>query len=361
MAQQSFTIAPAAFDAKLLPAGARTPGTPAFREAVNTFLQQAFEGFGGRATFVVDDERISVTWNPDPARPSPLKAIGILLQQGRQSEAIQLLELLLSHQPHNVQLLYNLGMALSDAGLLPQAEKHLRRAIELKHSFCSALVALGVALARQGKSEEAVKTLECALASEPDNFYAHQNLGALFLKLAQFEKAIDHLRGAVALQPADQQSWVSLGHALSQSGRADEAGEAYAQAIRINPHTDIAEQARQESSGLAQQTFAHGGAGAPRVEAVQHCLAALKTFAPLTNAEIKRITGEIAMTGRNGFDINKGEKRYTLKLMPGEYSGLQLLCYLYVGFQIIAPGTSIGFDLEKEYHAALALFQGNKP
>lgn len=65
--QQTFTIAPAAFDVTLLPAEARTPGTPAFREAVNAFLQQAFQGFGGRVTILVDDARIAVTWSDHPA------------------------------------------------------------------------------------------------------------------------------------------------------------------------------------------------------------------------------------------------------------------------------------------------------
>ena len=44
-----------------------------------------------------------------------------------------------------------------------------------------------------------------------------------------------------------------------------------------------------------------------------------------------------------------------LQTMPGEFSGLQLVCYMYVGFQIVAPGTDIGFDLSREYRIAKSM------
>jgi hypothetical protein len=57
MEQQTFTIAPSAFDVTLLPPTARTPTTPAFREAIGAFLQQQFQGIGGSVSIFVDDER----------------------------------------------------------------------------------------------------------------------------------------------------------------------------------------------------------------------------------------------------------------------------------------------------------------
>src|SRR5256885_5633163 len=92
MGTLSFSIAPTAFDANLLPETARQVGTPAFREAVNTFLAAEFKGFGGHATFRVDDEVISVVWDPDSQRPNPMAVIVEKLQQGKKAEGIQLLE-----------------------------------------------------------------------------------------------------------------------------------------------------------------------------------------------------------------------------------------------------------------------------
>lgn len=62
------------------------------------------------------DQNIAVTWSPDASPAKPLNLIVAKLQQGRQAEGIQLLELLLSRQPDDVNVLYTLGIALSDAG-----------------------------------------------------------------------------------------------------------------------------------------------------------------------------------------------------------------------------------------------------
>jgi tetratricopeptide (TPR) repeat protein len=163
MESQTFTIAPDAFDVTLLPSEARTPGIAVFGEAVNAFLREAFRGFGGRVTILVDDRRIAVSWNPDPTPSSPLEVIAGKLREGRTAEGIQLLRLVLSRQPDDVNVLYNLGVALSDAGRLDEAVAHLRRAVELAPAFGNGLVALGVALSRQQKNVEAVEVLEVAV------------------------------------------------------------------------------------------------------------------------------------------------------------------------------------------------------
>jgi len=45
-----------------------------------------------------------------------------------------------------------------------------------------------------------------------------------------------------------------------------------------------------------------------------------------------------------------GRKQNTL---PGEFTGLQLMSYIYVAFKQIAPEQDIEFDLSTEYEQAL--------
>ena len=78
----------------------------------------------------------------------------------------------------------------------------------------------------------------------------------------------------------------------------------------------------------------------------------------MSNEQAQALTFEIAMVGRNGFDVNSAEKKYRLKSKAGEFTGLQLVCYMYVGFQRISPGADVGFDLSQEYQAARALVEG---
>jgi Tfp pilus assembly protein PilF len=358
MEQQMFTIPPSAFDVTLLPANARNLGTPAFHDAVSTFLQSQFQGFGGRVTILVDDQRIAVKWSPDATRHKPLEVVVSKLQQGQRAEGIQLLELLLSRQPDDVDLLYNLGIALSDAGKLEAAERHLRRATELAPRFANGLIALGVALSRQQKNTDALEALESAVELEPENPWARRNYGVNLLKMRRHEEAAEQLRRAVALQPDDQGTWLALGNSLRLMCEAKEAEMAYSRAIALNPHSDFAEAARQGSTQLAQVSFDNKTSGQVSQHAVLYCIAAIKEFSGMSNEQVQAMTFEIAVLGRNGFDVKNAEKKYLLKSKAGEFTGLQLVCYMYAGFQRISPGADVGFDLSQEYTAAKAQVEG---
>ena len=88
------------------------------------------------------------------------------------------------------------------------------------------------------------------------------------------------------------------------------------------------------------------------MDAVQYCLAALRQFVNMTKEEKQRIGFEIATLGMNGININDPARQYSLRTLPGSFSGLELVCYEYVAFKQFAPGTDIGFDIAKEYEEA---------
>ncbi len=49
--------------------------------------------------------------------------------------------------------------------------------------------------------------------------------------------------------------------------------------------------------------------------------------------------------------------KYTLRSVPGLFSGLQLLCTEYVGFKAIDPSVDIGFGIAAEYEAGVQSFR----
>jgi len=55
---------------------------------------------------------------------------------------------------------------------------------------------------------------------------------------------------------------------------------------------------------------------------------------------------------RTGLDTNDPAPKFQLKSLPGNFSGLNLVCLMYVAFKSFAPEMDIGFDLSKEYAAA---------
>jgi hypothetical protein len=60
--------------------------------------------------------------------------------------------------------------------------------------------------------------------------------------------------------------------------------------------------------------------------------------------------------GSKGLDPNESTPRCQLRSLPGQFSGLQRVSYLYVALKKIAPDQDIGFDLSAKYEAALALY-----
>ena len=74
-----------------------------------------------------------------------------------------LMELLLSDSPDDTNILYNLGMALSDLGKLDEAIRYLRHLVDLAPDHVNGRVALGVALMRVDDDEGARVELERAV------------------------------------------------------------------------------------------------------------------------------------------------------------------------------------------------------
>ena len=351
----SFDISVDDFDKNVLPSHARTPGTDEFSHEVSKFFQNEFAAFRGRAKFIVDAKIIRVSWNSDPNEPHPMQVINAKLERGEFEEAIRLLEILRRYQPNDLVILQNLGMAFSDAGRYAEAERHLRHAVEVDPDNVNALVALGVALTRQERNKEAIVVLRTAVAKEPNNPWAHRNLGGCFLKMGQIAEAETSLRRAVELNAADQQSVFGLAQVLHVKGEGKEADGFYLKAIDLDSSSSVADLARQERTKLAQKSFRSGMPGVERPDAVMYILSALQKFEKMKLEEVQKIGFEVALLGQKGLDTNDSTPKYRLKSLPGEFSGLHLLCLMFVAFKKLAPDKDIGFDLSKEFEIANAM------
>jgi len=82
---------------------------------------------------------------------------------------------------------------------------------------------------------------------------------------------------------------------------------------------------------------------------------ALRTFKEVGDEKRRQIVLEIAMLGRSGLDINNSAEQYTLKSLPGRFSGLHLLAIMYAAFRQIDSTLESGADFSAEYEAALQL------
>jgi tetratricopeptide (TPR) repeat protein len=76
-----------------------------------------------------------------------------------------------------------------------------------------------------------ISSLEKLLGTPRDGALLRYSLGLEYAKAGEREKAIEFLRDAVVRDPLYSAAWKALGGALAESGRADEALDAYRRGI----------------------------------------------------------------------------------------------------------------------------------
>ena len=350
---QTFELPINEFDLNLLPENSRAKGTEAFRDAVTDFVRRELAGSAQWIEVVIDQQNIRVSWRGTVEAEDALQSALARLKSGDLPRGIQSLRLLLRMRPNDELVHYNLGLALSDTSQLHAAVRHLREALRLAPDMTNAKVALGVALMRKRELPEAERLLVEAVAEEPENPYALRNLGGcLFALRKELPRAEDCLRKSTQMNADDQQAWFGLGQVCEAEGKLEDADKAYLRVLDINFHNDIAEMAKQSRSRLTQHSMRATVGGGIRMDAVMYCLSAMKQFDDMTPEQVKQAAFEIATVGTRGLDPNNPDKKHTLRSLPGTFSGLQLLSYMFVAFKRVSPETNIGFDLAREFEAA---------
>jgi hypothetical protein len=89
---------------------------------------------------------------------------------------------------------------------------------------------------------------------------------------------------------------------------------------------------------------------------VMYCLGALERFEGMSENQIRMIGFEIGLVGQDGIDYASPDRKYSIDSIPGEsFTGLQLLCLMYVAFKQVEPSVDLGLDLDDAYQQALTL------
>ena len=281
MADYRFNISLETFDVSLLPPGSPAKGSPDYSAAVHNFLQKQFADFKGDARIVVSADSILVEWTPPSAEHDPIDAAVARLEKGDVIPAVLMLELLRQHNPSELRLLYNLGVAYSNLGRLKEARATLSEALRIDPNHVNSRVALGVTFATEGRHQEAIKEFERAVAVDPSNPWAQRNLGGCLLALKDVDRATPLLLRATQLNPKDQKAFYGLGEAYRVADKLQDADDAYRQVVAIDEFSPTAKLAKKQLSSLAHVGFRRRGGGLGRPDAVMYCLSALERFAKL--------------------------------------------------------------------------------
>lgn len=128
---------------------------------------------------------------------------------GRLDLALKMLQEANRQEPTNFEILANLGRISLQDNRPADAERYLKKALELRSSDCHLGNCLGTALRRQGKLPEARTVLLAQLAANPEDFDLLFNLGLVAAE-NDAASARCYFRQALVQRPGDEEVIVQL-------------------------------------------------------------------------------------------------------------------------------------------------------
>ncbi len=141
----------------------------------------------------------------------------------------------LQTDPNSPVLLYDLGVALSDAGYPQVAAKDYQRAISLNPRYTSAMLNLGNLLRNEGRPSEAIPLYQRAISVDPNSTDAWIDLGDAYLQAGLLRKAQDSFQKAINIRPHQVEAVINLGATFQQMGDLAAAERQYRRAVVLDP------------------------------------------------------------------------------------------------------------------------------
>ena len=359
----SFDFKPAEFDLSLLPVDPEMlkSNEAMMRSTLEAHLREVFQRLPGEWRITHHENHISVMWLPETSQDmdSVMDLVIGLFHRRAFGQAETILRTLSSRYPDDRRVLFNLGVMLCEQGSLQEAREVLKRLTLTAPDFANGWNALGVALSREGKRKAASSAFQKSLGLDPENGSALRNLGALMGRRHP-QEALRYLKRAAKLLPSDQPAQYTYGKHLMDMGSLTDADAVLKKAIALNEDSEIADLCREARIKIVRRKLKDTVPRGLRTDVVAFCLAALETFREVGRERTQTVAFEIASLARSGLDIKDRTSRFRLLSLPGEFSALQLVVYMFAGLKKVAPRTDPGIDFSREYAFALAMLSGKK-
>ena len=204
-------------------------------EDEETLRKLASLGYVGGTT--VDD---GTSWRelPDPkdrlAIYDRLNKIRENVKEGKQDEAIPLLERVVKEAPEVIDAYYTLGNCFYKKRDFVRAASNYRKTLEMRPDHDFAMIGLADTLVAQGKVDDAIAGYEHFLKQDPSNAQILYRLAQVQLDAGADDAAASNFRKTLAVEPDTARAEVGLGVVAFHDKHPVEAKAALARALAID-------------------------------------------------------------------------------------------------------------------------------
>jgi len=159
----------------------------------------------------------------------------LLIEAGRDDEALQIINMALADNPDDIDLLYSRAMIAARREDVAGLEKDLQHVLKIEPNHAQALNAYGFTLADlTDRYEEAYSLIKAALKQKPGDPFILDSMGWIEYRMGNYSVAEDYLRTALAKRN-DPEIAYHLVEVLLAAGKTREARKAWAKANKKFP------------------------------------------------------------------------------------------------------------------------------
>ena len=166
----------------------------------------------------------------------------LLIEEGKETTAIPLLERVVEEDPLIPHAQYFLGVAYKEIREYDKAIPHLSKAIQLVPDSMMAQFEMALALYEKGDLQTAATHLEIVVAHSPDWTDARFSLAAIYARSDRLPEAMTHLDVTLELDPDHYRAHLLRGRILSLQGHAADALANLEKAVELQPNSKEAHQ-----------------------------------------------------------------------------------------------------------------------
>jgi len=156
------------------------------------------------------------------------------IDQGDVKRGIAILEQLVKDVPGYVSAWNMLGMAYFQIKNTIDAERCLRKALEIDRNYVLAWGNIAVLFHSQGKLDNAITAFQNAIILEPDNVGFHSSISGILSSLGRYDEAEKACIRAIKLNPSFFGSYINFANVLYAQQKFLAAKQAVEQALQLN-------------------------------------------------------------------------------------------------------------------------------
>jgi len=176
------------------------------------------------------------------SQDAKLTLADLMRADDRYAESAKLLDDVIAHAGSRAEwrLYYMRGVALERSGQWPDAERDLKKALEMQPDSPEVLNYLGYSWVNRGTHvQDGLTLIEKALTLQPDEGAYVDSLGWAYYRMGDYKKAVELLERAATLDAGDAEINDHLGDAYWRAGRHDEARFQWRSVLTMKPPADI--------------------------------------------------------------------------------------------------------------------------